>query len=462
MKVISRGISFFLFFCSMLYAKDASNPYLYTRGFLYSKKPSRIPKHYSQVTPYLWVDPHVNVFTSPKEQVCLLGFAVDVRDSDVTQQEIVDKLEKALSISEEAFHAEGDYICGRYAIFYQACEGSLKVVSDAAGFRKIYYSPDSNIITGHAKLLAENLTERQVASKFIDTGSPGEWPKAYPGCYTAYKNVSCLMPNHSVEIGSGKVDRFFPREQFSPLSKEEAIDRFCKLARESLKGAEKQQEKPLIFSITAGLDSRATLSFTDTLKQLPIGFTYFGSITEDLPHAEKICSQFNLTHITAEDYPKKISRQLRVALESNCYYLFVHFNYYLTQSILEALGEDQFLMINSNLLEIGRGWCGMGRYHHGVDSYPANTEYAKSTGLHCETLLGYDIRQLFFWEQQLGAYLTLHLFGYDVACDVFNPYNCRAILDTMLRSTNLSDNNMMWGKVQEELIRRSWLYTPEN
>lgn len=430
---------------------------VYKRGFLYSCLDSKIiPPHYHQINSNLWVDQDVEVAISSDQSVIIFGLVVDIRDERSSLKTIANNLAQALSISEIFFHKEGDFLCGRYSIIYN-CDGVTKIVTDATGMRAIYHSKNANVVAGHAKLVADNLANREVESKRNEFGYSGSL-----GRLTPYEGVFILIPNTALNLYSGNIKRFYPYGPLTTLSIKDGAQQMSSFVTTALKGLELKNDN-LILSITAGVDSRCTLAYIRRLyQQVPQCFTYCNHLIahnrRDAAFAKDLSLRFNFPHKVILVDPMAIDENLLKIVQKNSYYLF---HPEIMQELINVYNTDNLVHIGSNLCEIGRAFfaklsketirnvfsqdvlCRLFFYNNGSRNKwtkkqlnfieTALEEYTSFTNLNHKTLFNYDIRDIYYWEQRMATWYSQVCIAYDIVCETFIPYNARAILTIMLQ-----------------------------
>lgn len=405
----------------------SANPYLYPLGFFYSESTSRpfyVPSHYKEVNPHLWVDKNQEITFSDNQSVCLIGFCIDLKNPSFNRKTIVNELERELCVSEERFHQYGDFLCGRYVCFYKEKNGSCKVVTDATAMRPVFYDRSAKMLASHAHLLAINLFQKQTAFKRIFYSHSD-----FPGDKTPFAGISLLIPNRSLEIGSGKTERFFPRGPRLSLSKEQVVSQLITYVGAALKSVQNNQKKRLLLALTKGFDSRTTLGIMLLNNMKPDAcYTYKcqkpGSL-EDVKVSQAACTRLEIDHYTVEEKNIDRSADLEKALLVNSHYDFPHLTDTLVANFVATFPKGLFLNINSNIPEIWRWYIRLGKEH-------VVGKYAQLFELNKKTIFNYPITSMYYWEQRMSPWLTHHWIKTDVAFDTFNPYNARAIISTML------------------------------
>ncbi len=420
-----------------------SKPEYFNRGFLYAKeKPIFIPNHYNQINDNLWVSNEIEFAISSNQAVTIFGLVVDVRNDKLTITEIANNLARELNVSEEKFHIEGDFLCGRYAIIYKN-NNKIKIVTDATGMRTVYHSKNGDIIASHAKLLADNINKKIVEKKVSIYRGAGT-----VGRNTPYPNVYLLISNTSLEIGTGDINRFYPRKSFTPMSIDNATNLVEKYVTAAISGV--GLRKPLLISITAGIDSRSTLSISTKTKHPITYFTYdiqTPAVKKDVTVATKICKELGLNHQIVQVSPKMDETNWDI-LTTNTYYSHCKFAY----DALKKKLKDQYIHLRSNLLEIGRTFAPFRNVkvvdtedwlfpffqkQNGNKKLNNNLikqylkEYCKTTNLNKKSIYNYPISDIYYWEQRMSTWQSQVLLVSDLAFDTFIPWNSRCVFETM-------------------------------
>ena len=251
-----RFLSLALFFI-VISGSLGSNEYLYKRGFLYSQnQPYYVPSTYDKIGDNLWVDKSQRVTFSDDKHCLIIGFCVDIQKPELTMESIANELAKALEDSEEQFREIEQFLCGRYVIFYKTKDNIDLLATDATGLRPVFHDKQASLITSHAKLLAINIQKKDISRDqrilYFDEQDPCR--------RTQFEGVYQLNPNTSLELGSGKMHRIFPYQNVGSISKHEIVQHLVSMVGGAIKGLIQNQAKPLLLSLTAGYDSRATLS----------------------------------------------------------------------------------------------------------------------------------------------------------------------------------------------------------
>jgi hypothetical protein len=411
--------------------RSAQNEYLYTRGFLLAtKKPAFIPSHYRQADDSLWVDKSQLVTYSDDAQCCLIGFCVDIRSPESNPHTIANQLARALSLSERDFHRSGDYLCGRYVIVYRTKDGARRVVTDATGFRPVFHDAKATVVASHARLVATNLSN----SPRVRPRRVAYYNEKDPSRSTQYPGVFQLNPNKSLELSTGHMERFFPYECRSSVSKQAMVDQLVDMVGSALKGLVRNQPKPILLSLTAGADSRTTLSIMVQNGIRPNRtFTYVkpgNGSSQDNEGAEQLCARLRLNHVCVDSRLNPIPGNLFVAFRENCQFRFVDLPDQIVSNMTLRFQKDRYVHVCSHVTEIWRWFNGQSDCQQ---SRVAEFRYkASQIGLDREELFGWSPASMVYWENRMNRWLTDCWVFTDVVFETFNPYNCRKIISLML------------------------------
>lgn len=443
----------------------------YPFGFLFSKSNIASPSHYIKKSANLFLHPkteHVSVETD-KVSVDLIGTCVDVRNPSSTRSEIARNLADFLAESEYEFHRYGDQLCGRYVIIFSH-GGIIKVVGDAACTKSVFFSSNAEVIGSHAKMVQDALDP--LGEERLALRTP--FKHGHPGRHTPYSNILLLTPNTTVEMGTAKTSRFFPREPIKVVSVSEAAEQARFNAFNALRGLE---SRPLLFSVTAGLDSRTTLAISPDTVRKSNCFTYAPPqkisparakiVDTDVRVAKIICERIGAPHFVV--VPEAMTKEISKTRSINSYKASYSGNFV---PLLRRFGQHNFLHIRSNLLEVGRTY-----YHNsGIQSLSNSSdaaslfkklhksiiydsEFVKDAFLsfYSETHLdrnqfNYDARDLFYWEHRLSAWHAQNLLCTDIVFDTFNVWNCRSTFVSLL---SVPFESRSRGDVAKEIIEGS-------
>ncbi|WML58602.1 hypothetical protein [Neobacillus sp. PS2-9] len=384
---------------------------------------------------------------------------------------IAQNLLTALSKSEEDFFNYIDQLSGRHFIFYGDSENAT-ILSDATGMRTIFYSTTQNIIGSHCELVQEYINSPH------STTVNKEWLKEYtsaslPGHYTPYEDIYFLIPNTLLTLPSKQVKRFFPREELTIAPIEDIVASISESVKNQLQLLSKKHD--LLFSLTAGLDSRTSLALLKDYKDQFQYFTYsktseVKSLEIDKHVVKELSYNLGLNHrFLTIDTPSTDdidSKNIREVLRKNT---FSSHSFHLAKIYLDTFSQNS-LHIRSNLYEIGRMYYKLNYKNlpkvFGSDSMAllyskkaVNDPKVKQAFDHyykhveMDKIYNYDPYDLLYWEFRMGAWHALLLLESDIAFDSFILFNSRKILKLLL---SVSAEDKKEHTVFKKIIDTNW------
>ena len=451
-------------------SNDISVEHLYPLGFVYkSSGEFRVPPTFARIDAPIPIAVHHQCrWTCAGDAarfVILLGTAVDNENPTMDRQHLADTLLVALSNSEDSLCQRLDSICGRYAIFYVGSAEQIMVLNDATGLRTVFYSESGSprVIASHCQLVEDNhptsLASRLFAAKW-----------GYPGMATPVEGISLLTPNTRLNLATGTIERFYPRERLPSLELSAAVEFVTQRARAALTSL---TEEPVALSLTAGIDSRTTLALTDAVLSDVVCFTAVREGREG--HRIDADVAAALTRIVGRDHQRlevrgEVPEQLWKTIKRNSYY---HHGRHQATAYLRTFGEHRPLHLGSNLYEIGRAFYSKWRqveppltpqlatelYRKGARDKPQMVEqiaeiqreferfyevtaFAKATEF-------IDAEDLFYWEHRMAAWHGVIRLETDIAFDTFIPINARNVFSAMLSQPK---DARIRGALQREII----------
>lgn len=454
---------------------------IFKRGYVISDSKIQKPRSnwsYIFISNYhIYYDPNneIHFHEENGKWIFILGLTIDILlntiDKSITCKYLLDKLNE----SEEEFFNYIDDLSGRYFILF--FDGSkTRILSDASGMRTIIYNKKPLIIALHPKLV-ETYSNAGPDQEILK-----QWEKNYggyriPGHFTIYNEVKFLTPNTLLELETMKVKRFYPRGPLQVKSVEKVSEEISQLVKVQLDLVAQKYPK-LLFSLTAGIDSRTTLALSKKILKNIQFFTYYKqsknidkipkSLEIDREVVIQIVENLNLKHtfipLNIDDSDSEYKNFMN-AMKNNT---FSHHSYRLAKFYYDQLPNDA-LHIRSNILEIGR------YFYRGKYKLPENVSMS---GLaHCyspkaandieiqnlfeqyynevemDKIFNYDPYDILYWEYRMGTWHALLLLESDVAHETFIPFNTRNILNLMLSVPEKDKKNFT---IFKNLITRNW------
>jgi hypothetical protein len=202
---------------------------------------------------------HVCNISRAGKGLLLIGYIIDPLNPTASDQDIIEEL-VGLVDAEHQFYKRCSALGGRWILIYSGKQGH-RLVGDATGLRQVFYTDknkcDELWLASQPRLLADLKGFRvdDKAAELIDSHSFRTYTEfRWPGAGSPYSEVRHLLPNHCLDLTSGKCHRFWPDSPIATVQLEEAADKVSELLRGFMVGAAERFN--LAVSLTAGLDSR--------------------------------------------------------------------------------------------------------------------------------------------------------------------------------------------------------------
>ncbi|MDT0165804.1 hypothetical protein Q9R32_09565 [Actinotalea sp. AC32] len=194
-------------------------------------------------------------------EVALLGEAFDPWQPELRPEGVADVVHQVVRRGEEHLLELLDRLAGRFRVL--VVRGEVATAwHDAMGSGAVVYDEAGGTCASHAALLAEHLgrTHRDYVIPFLTTRNYRlRDVKYFPGALSPYDGVLHLTPNTRLDVGSGTVERYWPREALAPVT----VDDASRTLEEYLVGqAEwfRSAGRTPLLGVTAGTDSRGLLA----------------------------------------------------------------------------------------------------------------------------------------------------------------------------------------------------------
>jgi hypothetical protein len=402
---------------------------------------------------HLTVHPDLNVCICREggKTIALLGYILDpdhpgASDLDILKNLLADT-ENGGTVYRSTFGLGGRWILilddGRM----------LTLFNDAAGLRQVFHTRDA--MTGAvwcasqpialARLLNRPITAE--AEEFIDSYEFRSNPEfRWPADGSPFEGIRHLLPNHALDIATGRCRRYFPDGQLEELSPESAADRIGERLRGIMLAAARRFK--LVISLTAGLDSRMVLAAARpiqndiavmTVRQIDKSDSHMDvGIAADLLAGiglkqDLVASSLILDDDFLEIFHKN-ARPAHYIYLPDAFAIYKHYGLErvaATGSVSEIgrlsfrkqLGKPETRKITAyDLAKLQK----MGRHPYAVRSFKRWLESIDQSR-------SIPLLDLFEWEQGHGNWLAMCQAEFDIAWqDIFSPFNCRRILETML------------------------------
>jgi hypothetical protein len=381
----------------------------------------------------------------------LIGFMLDPLHPERTDSEILRGVGERLVQQQGIVDATAE-LGGRWILIIVTPE-RREMMTDAVGHRQIFYTlgaaGEPLWCASQPRMLAE-LTGRQMDSEAIDFINAYAFRKnpeyRWPGARSPYAGIAHLLPNHRLDLETGRCRRYWPDRVLPQLELGAAVHEAATLLKGSLDAAAHRFD--LAVSLTAGLDSRVVCAAARqavrsaplmTVRQIDKASDHI-----DVTLAAQMARELGLTHHIASS-SLVIDDDFLHAFKQNT--ALPHYIYAPDAQAISNLYQQRRVVATGSMSEIGRlsfrtalhkpetepisaedlaRLQKMGNHPYAVEAFQ---QWLDAVGaLHNLPLL-----DLFEWEQGHGNWLAMCHLEFDIAWrDLFTPFNCRSLLITLL------------------------------
>ena len=386
-------------------------------------------------------------------EVLVFGRCYDLsaEEGDLPDGNVASALSAALSSSETAFLDRLDLLAGRWIVLTSQ-DGTVRLYHDAVGTRSVYYDAENRAASSHATLLGAA----------FDRSPSGVTKPSMTWGLSSHEGVRALLPNHRLDVNSGTIERYWPRQSnvWEQRSEVERLDRVIDLWRRQM-ALVKREGLPVRFALSGGLDSRTALALSGPYLDGMQTFTYGASPTAKPSSADvlnldaeivgPVAELLRLDHrvIRAQTPTPALDEQIRDDVGRNT--LTAHGRWLLPYYLQEFPGEDS-LVLRANAFEVGQHkWAAPSDADTAAVAQKRWVRFAQKSGVEIPgTELTEHVREAFrdqeiqavqhgylasdltHWEFRLGRWATEVFNEIDVAFEPFVPLSCRAILTPLL------------------------------
>lgn len=389
--------------------------------------------------------------TNGARSLILLGFILDPDRPAASDTEILQDLVCRFSNIETLTERTAKF-GGRW-VMIATSNNRAWLFHDAMGLRQVFYTSIEEVGAVWAMSqpgIASELLKFDRDPQAIDFVDSYEFRanKEYrwPAAATLYREVKHLLPNHYLDLTSGKVHRYWPDKRIQKQGLDEACEKLSGLLHGLVSAAANRFD--LALGLTAGLDSRTVLAACKGMEQsisyVTVRQASMRNEHQDLIVPASLLETLALPHDIVRA-SGTMSAEFSRRFKKNT--AFAHDLYGSdVEAILNYFGRSKVALTGSGA-EVGR--CSFRAQLPGIkerDIGPAELAMLQKMGsnsfalAHFSTWLagatdrhGIHVLDLFEWEQGHGNWLAMTLLEFDMAWrDIFTPFNCRNVLTVML------------------------------
>jgi hypothetical protein len=376
--------------------------------------------------------------------ITLLGYILDPARPSASNLDIVTELLDRLHTGDDFFEHTARF-GGRWVLVVN--DGVRTIgFADAAGLRQVAYTagsaPGQLWCASQPGLLAEvvDLPLDSEAVAFLQTGRL-VWP---PGDATPYGGIKALLPNHYLDLRTGRPCRYWPNADLPAMPLREAIRKSSEILRGLMEGV--QHRSDLMLALTAGWDSRLTLAASRSMTREIFHFTAVFSDTAvgdpDVTVPARLLLKLGRKHEILDcrndvddEFAKIYRRNVIMAHEEYCP---------VAQALLDQTPSEG-VCIRGDVAEIAKCYYRLGASNGeevtahelcvvvGLPRHPfLMKEFERWLSGARGRSYNVPLLDLFYWEQEASRLHAMIEAECDIARESFAPLNCRSLLTTML------------------------------
>lgn len=400
-------------------------------------------------------------------KISLIGTIFDWRSPGDRPSDIARHLAGCSSTDEltrELLHLGGVYL-----VLSESPRGTF-LFPDSGALRPCFYYHHQGFtyLASCAQLLAESLPEsirpKREKTDFYQTVFKKK--RLFLGGRTHFRGVRMLLPNHYLDLQSGRQRRYFP---FSPIQRyqpKEALDRIIPILRGQWAAAAERYD--LVLPLTAGWDSRvllatgkAQLSHIDTTYTMRHPF--MGERHEDVRIPPQLAQTADLPHQffsnDGEADPAIQARLQKLVDFPNPRNAAIHTNVYnpelagklIVSGIASETAKRYYGEESNTTPERLAILAGYGEHPYAVETMDEWLQGAAPV-----TENGYDLIDFFHWEYNVGSSVARETTEINLsAAGVFPPFNHKQLISTLL-GVDPRYRDMYDHRIYRLLINRLW------
>lgn len=384
-------------------------------------------------------------------ELTLIGHVLDPLKPEATNPDILRSLLRHYT-SREALIAATSGFGGRWLLIAVHSHESF-LFHDALGQRQVFHTVPAETgalwVMSQPGLASEvlSLTPDEQALDYMDTQTfrrASEY--RFPVTASTFRGLRHLVPNHLLDLKTGRSHRYWPLAPLEMLTPEAAIDRLGALMSGIIRAAASRFD--LALSLTAGLDSRLVLAAARGVAgRLSIMTLRQGRMPDhhaDIEIPARLLKRLGLRHEVVRA-TSSMTPEFSMHFKRNVYLAHDHYGND-AEAILKHYGRAKAVLTGS-AAEVGR--CPFrGKLPHAnhVQFTPELLAWLEYSSTHPFLVSHFrewltdagqqkhvKLLDLFEWEQDYGSWLAMTQLEFDCAWhEIFTPYNCRQVLTTLL------------------------------
>jgi hypothetical protein len=389
--------------------------------------------------------------TDGDRELTLIGHVLDPLAPEASNDDIVRALLHHFT-SRNGLIAATDRFGGRWLLVATNAEESF-LFHDALGLRQAFYTDPA--VTGAIWVMSQagiasemlSLTPDEQALDYLDTQIfRRTFESRFPAAASTFKGLQHLLPNHWLNLSTGRSHRFWPSAPLEAMTPETAIDRIGALMSGQIRAAAARFD--LALSLTAGFDSRLMLANArEVADRICMMTLRQGRMPDHFPDIEipaRLLKLVGLPHVVIHA-TSTMTPEFSMQFKRNVFLAHDHYGHD-AEAILRHFGRTKAVLTGSGA-EVGR--CAFRRKLPHADhvrftpellawleygsTHPFLVEHFREWLAEVSRQDHVKLLDLLEWEQDYGNWLAMTQLEFDIAWrEIFTPYNCRQVLATLL------------------------------
>ncbi|MBJ90323.1 MAG: hypothetical protein CMO98_10745 [Woeseia sp.] len=406
---------------------------------------------------------------APHATLTLLGYILDWSKPDASNKDILSSLLHEAKTFDECISNTSE-LGGRWILIYDNSEDII-LFHDMGGLRQVCFTEGHDngpiFCASQCDLLADisGLLPDSEALTFIEgmaATNPEYW---WPGNSQPYKHAKALLPNHWLNLKNGVTQRYWPVTERKTLSMAEVIPLANRRITGIIEAAANRYE--LVLGLSAGLDSRLLLAASKIISSR-LSIYNARSATQKSSHAdavipEKLCKKLGLP-LTEIEIPDKATDTFLDGFKKHSWHPREKFSAgieiqrdifaFSKMAVIGNLGEIAKLPYRHKVTgetdisaELLASCVKMNNQRFAIDAIKA---WSKSI----DNTQGYELLDLFYWEQRVGRWLATNQIEFDYGwMDILAPLNIRALMCDLLaideENREMANHQLFLSMIQE-------------
>jgi hypothetical protein len=373
-------------------------------------------------------------------EILVLGHVFDTLAPKRSNQEVVDAIFRA-STSFETFERATEQLAGRWIMFVRMGD-KWRVYPDAGGLRSVFFGRvgnNSELWFCSQPTLIDAALNLQNDVSLMTAFQTGRRGNSWPCEVTPFVGIEQLLPNHYLDIDSGRQMRFWPGE-LSEYDLEDAAAEIGSMISGAIAAA--AHRGPVALPVTGGYDSRVLLACAGDLRQSMRSFCLVDPTTSrwDVALAKKVgaTTGVKVDLVRTQAFPEVFWQTYRrnvaeMVWDRSSIKNYTFCNYSVGHTVLTGgageLGRCFFykdgkhpLRIDATELARKAGFAGNPVATEAFDAWLARFPSDSQV----------SVLDLFYWEHRLGNWLSVSGNAFDAMIEVVQPFNCRRLISIAL------------------------------